>query len=165
MYQIHHLCISLPNLYPCCSCSATKLCLTLCDPKDCSPADSSVLHSFLEFLLKFIDSVMLCNHLILAAHFSFCPQSFPASGSFPVSWLFTSSSQNITAEATVLPMNIQGWFLLGLTGLICCSPRDSQESSLAPQFKNPVDSMKKILPMSDAKCQLLTAGVPKTLPV
>ncbi|MGZ7265378.1 hypothetical protein ACXWP3_09720, partial [Streptococcus pyogenes] len=63
------------------------------------------------------------------------------------------------------PVNIQGWFLLGLTGLLCCSPRDSQESSLAPQFKNPVDSMKKILPISDAKCQLLTAGVPKTLPV
>ena len=46
MYQIHHLCISLPNLNLCCSCSVTKSCLTLCDPKDCSPADSSVLHSF-----------------------------------------------------------------------------------------------------------------------
>ena len=116
-------------------------------------------------LLKFIESVMLSNHLILAAHFSSCSQSFPASGSFPVSWLFTSSSQNITAEATVLPVNIQGWFLLGLTGLICCSPRDSQESSLAPQFKNPMDSMKKALSIPDAKCQLPTAGVPRTLPV
>ena len=49
-----------------------------------------------------------------------CPQSFPASGSFPVSQLFASSSQSIGASATasVLQMNIQGWFLLELTGLI-----------------------------------------------
>ena len=48
-----------------------------------------------------------------------CPQSFPASGSFPVSRLFTSSGQGIGASASpVLPMNIQGWFPLELTGLI-----------------------------------------------
>ena len=47
-----------------------------------------------------------------------CLQSFPASGSFPVSRLFTSSGQSIGASASVLPMNIQGWFPLGLTGLI-----------------------------------------------
>ena len=49
-----------------------------------------------------------------------CPQSFPASGSFPLSWLFASGGQNIgaSASASVLPMNIQGWFPLGLTGLI-----------------------------------------------
>jgi len=52
--------------------------------------------------------------------FSSCPQSFPASGSFPKSQLFASGGQSIgaSASATVLPMNIQGWFLLGLTGLI-----------------------------------------------
>ena len=50
--------------------------------------------------------------------FSSCPQSFPVSGSFPMSWLFTSGSQSIGASASVLPMNIQGWFPLGLTGLI-----------------------------------------------
>ena len=52
--------------------------------------------------------------------FSFCPQSFPASGSFPKSWLFASGSQSIgaSASASVPPMNIQGWFPLGLTGLI-----------------------------------------------
>ena len=55
-----------------------------------------------------------------AALFSFCLQSFPASGSFPVSQLFSSGGQNIgaVASALVLPMTIQGWFLLGLTGLI-----------------------------------------------
>ena len=48
---------------------------------------------------------------------SSCTQSFPASGSFPVSQYFTSGSQSIGASASVLPMNIQGWFPLGLTGL------------------------------------------------
>ena len=55
-----------------------------------------------------------------AALFAFCLQSFPASGSFPVSWLFTSGGQSIgvSASASVLPMNTQGWFPLGLSGLI-----------------------------------------------
>ena len=52
--------------------------------------------------------------------FSSYPQSFPASRSFPMSWLFTSGGQSFGASASVsvLPMNIQGCFLLGLTGLI-----------------------------------------------
>ena len=52
--------------------------------------------------------------------FSSCRQSFPASGSFPLSWLFTSSGQSIRAStsASVFPMNIQGIFPLRLTGLI-----------------------------------------------
>ena len=62
-----------------------------------------------------------------AARFSSCPQSFPASGSSPVSWPFASGAQNIgaSASASVLPMNVQGWFPLGLTGLTSCCPRDS----------------------------------------
>ena len=52
--------------------------------------------------------------------FFFCPQSFPASGSFPMSQLFTSDGQSTgaSASASVLSMNIQGLFPLGLTGLI-----------------------------------------------
>ena len=52
--------------------------------------------------------------------FSSCPQSFPASGSFPVNQFFASGSQSTgaSASASVLPMNIQGWFPLGFTGLI-----------------------------------------------
>ena len=71
------------------------------------------------------------------APFPSCPQSFPASGSFPVSQLFPSGGLSIGASgsALVLPMNIKGWFLLRLTGLISCCPRDSQESSPAPQFR------------------------------
>ena len=69
--------------------------------------------------------------------FSSCPQSFPASGSFPISWLFTSSGQSIGASASgkFLLMNIQNWFTLGLL-VWSCSPRDSWESSPAPQFKS-----------------------------
>ena len=54
------------------------------------------------------------------ALFSSCPQSFPASGSFPMNPFFTLGGQSIgaSASASVLPMNIQNWFLLGLTGLI-----------------------------------------------
>ena len=52
--------------------------------------------------------------------FSSCLQSFPAAGSFPTSQFFASDGQSIgaSASASVLPMNIQDWFPLGLTGLI-----------------------------------------------
>ena len=70
--------------------------------------------------------------------FSSCSQSLPASGSFPVSWLFTSGGQSIraSASASVLPVNIQDWFPLGLTVWSPCCPRDSQECSPAPQFES-----------------------------
>ena len=63
---------------------------------------------------------MSSNNIILCHHFSFCLQSFPASGSFPISQLFTSGGQSIgaSASASILPVNIQGWFPLGLTGWI-----------------------------------------------
>ena len=71
-------------------------------------------------LLKLVSiaSVMPSNHLILSS--SSCLQSFPASGSFLMSQLFTSGGQRIgaSASASVLPMNIWDWFPLGLTGLI-----------------------------------------------
>ena len=50
--------------------------------------------------------------------FSSCPLSLPASESFPMSQLFSSGDQSIGASASVLPVNIQGWFPLGLTSLI-----------------------------------------------
>ena len=55
-----------------------------------------------------------------AVPFSSCLQSFPASGSFPMSQLFISGGQSIrvSTSATVLPMNIQDWFSLGWTGWI-----------------------------------------------
>ena len=63
---------------------------------------------------------MPSNCLLLCHPFSSWPQSFPALGSFPVSQLFTSGGQSIgaSASASVFPVNIQGWFPLGQTGLI-----------------------------------------------
>ena len=73
-------------------------------------------------LLRFmsIESVMLPKHLILCLPFSFYLLSFPVSGFSPKSQLFTSDGHSIgvSAPASVLPMNIQGGFPLGLTGLI-----------------------------------------------
>ena len=69
--------------------------------------------------------------------FSSCPQSLPASESFPMSQFFAWGGQSIgvSASASVLPMNAQDWSPLGYTGWISL-PRDSQESSPAPQFKS-----------------------------
>ena len=63
----------------------------------------------------------------------FCPQSFPASVSFPMSQFFTSGGQSIGASAStsVLPMNIQDWFPLGLTGWISL-----QSKGLSRVFSN-----------------------------
>ena len=63
-----------------------------------------------------------CHTAILSSVilFSSCPQCFPVSGSFLMSWLFASCGQSTgaSASASVLPMNIQDWFLLGWTGWI-----------------------------------------------
>ena len=67
-------------------------------------------------LLKLISiESMMLSISSSATLFSFCPQSFQAPGSFPVSWFLTSDGQSIGASASVLPMNIQGLLPLGLT--------------------------------------------------
>ena len=70
--------------------------------------------------------------------FSSRPQSFPASGSFQMSQLFTSGGQStgVSASTSVLPMNIQDWFILGWTGWISLQSKGLQESSPTPQFKS-----------------------------
>ena len=70
--------------------------------------------------LMSIELVMPSNHLIFCHPFSFHLQSFPSSGSFPLSQFFTSGGQNIgvSASASVLPINIQGLFGLEWTGWI-----------------------------------------------
>ena len=75
----------------------------------------------------------VCAHVPTHAHTRMCLQSFPASVSCPISQLFGSGSQSIgaSASASVLPMNIQGWFPLGLTGLISLQPK-----GLARVFSN-----------------------------
>ena len=83
------------------------------DPMDYSIPGFSVRHYF----GVCSNSCPLCWWWYLTIS-SLCLQSFPALGSFPVSWLFTSGVQSIGVSASVLPMNIQGWFPLGLTGLV-----------------------------------------------
>ena len=58
-----------------------------------------------------------CHPTISSSVAHFCPKSFPASGSFIMSQFFISGGQIIWASASVLPINIQGWFTLALTGL------------------------------------------------
>ena len=95
-------------------CSVTKSSPTLCNPTVCRH-QASLSFTIFQSLLKlmFIESVMPSNHLILCyPPFSSCPQSFPASGSFPMSWPFAPGDQSVgaSAAASVLPVNIQGWF-------------------------------------------------------
>ena len=70
--------------------------------------------------LMFIKSMMPSNHLLPCHPFSSYPQSFPESESFPMTWLFQSGGPSIGASvsASFLLVNIQGWFPLGLSGLI-----------------------------------------------
>ena len=87
--------------------------------------------------LMSIESVMDIHPTISSSiiPFSICPQSFPASGTFPMSRLFTTDDQNTGDQASVLPMNIQGLSPLRLTCLIFLCSRDFQESSPEPQFE------------------------------
>ena len=105
----------------CCYCSVTQACLTLCNPMDCStpglrPSPSpKVCPSscpLLQWCHPDIPDIPSSDAL-----FFFCPQSFPASGIFLTSWLFTSDDQNtgISASASILPTSIQGWFPLRFT--------------------------------------------------
>ena len=88
---------------------------------DCSTPGFPDLHPLPEFAqthVRWVDDAIQPSHPLLP--FSYCLQSFPASGSFPMSQLFWSGGQSIGASASpsVRPVNIQSWFPLGLTGLI-----------------------------------------------
>ena len=71
-----------------------------------------------------------------ATPISFCLHSFPESGSFPMRWLFALGGQSIDVSATILPVNIQGWFPLGLTGLISLLFKGLSRVFSRPQFKS-----------------------------
>ena len=98
---------------------------TLCNPMDCSTPGFPVHRHLPEITKTHVnwvgDTIQPSSSSVIP--FSSCLQSFPASGSFPMSQFFTSGAQSIgvSASASVLPMNIQDWFPLGWT----CSPRDS----------------------------------------
>ena len=168
-------------------CSVAKLCLTLCDPVDCSTPGSPILCYLPEFAqthIHWVDNAMplviyFCSvqfshlvvsdflwphelqhswppcpsptlwvhsnscasswwcHLAISSSvipFSSCPQSLPASGSFPMSQLFAWGGQSIgvSASASVLPMNTQDWSL-GWTGWISL-----QSKELSRVFSNTI---------------------------
>ena len=88
--------------------------------------------------LSFIISQSLFKLMYISssvAPFSSCPQSFPASGSFPMSRLFSLGGWSIGVSASVLPMNIQSWFPLGLTGLISLQSLRIQNTSFSHKTK------------------------------
>ena len=102
--------------------SVAQLCLSLCDPMDCSmpglpcPTRTPGVYSNACPLNHWRHPTISSSVI----PFSSCRQSFPASGSFQMSQLFASDGQNIgvSASTSVLPMNIQDWFPLGLIGWI-----------------------------------------------
>ena len=98
-------------------------------------ASLSITNSWSLLKLMPMESVMLSSHLILCRPFSSCPQSLPASGSFPVSQLFPWGGQSIgiSALASVLPMNTQDWSPSGWTGWISL-----QSKGLSRVFSNTI---------------------------
>ena len=96
--------------------SVTQSCPTLCDPVNRSMPGLPVHHQLLEFTQTHVHRAISSS----VVPFSSRPQSFPESGSFPMSQLFAWGGQSIgvSASASVLPMNTQDWSLLGWTGWI-----------------------------------------------
>ena len=105
-------------------------------------ASLTIINSQSLLKLLSIESVMPYNHLILCCPLLLLPSIFPSIRIFSSEslvcirwWNYWSFSFIRTEYSSVLPMNIQDWFPLGLTGWISLQPRDSQESS-TPQFKS-----------------------------
>ena len=130
LYQFICLIIISSSLFS----SVSQSCLTLCNIWTAAyQASLSITNS--QSLLKLMFIELWCHPTISypVVPSSFCLQSFPALGSFSMSQFFTSGGQSIgvSASASVLPMNIQGWFPLELE-----SPRDSPKSSPSSHFKS-----------------------------
>ena len=130
--------ISLKVWTTCCCCSVIQLYPTLLNPMDYSTLGFPVLHRLPELTQTYVHWVdeaiqsscpMSCASPLafsLSQHQKdFSNESFSASESFLMSQLFASGGQSIgvSALASVLPMNIQGWFPLGLTSLISLQSR------------------------------------------
>ena len=116
-----------------------------CDPVNSTQSNPAfpVLH-YLPELAQTHPLSRWCHPIISSSviPFSSCPQCFPASGSFSMSWLSVSGGQSTRASASALPMNIQGQFPLGLTILVSLL---SQESSPSPQFESISSSVLNLL--------------------
>ena len=164
--NLHLLCLlhwqadSLPLCHlrsklPCC-CSVAKSCLTLCNPMDCSAPGFPVLHHLPEFAQTHVHWV---GDTIQPSH----PLSSPSPPAFNLSqhqglfkWVSSASgdkSIGVSASGSVLLVNIQGWFPLGLTGLILHSrglwrvfstPQLENINSLALSLLSSVQSLSRV---------------------
>ena len=122
-----------------CCCSVTKACPILCDPINCSTPSLCPLLS--PRVCSNSCPLSQWCHLTISssvAPFSSCPQSFSASGSFPMSWCFASAGQSVGASASALSFQwifrvdfLWDWLVWSL-----CCPRGSQESFPVSQFKS-----------------------------
>ena len=110
---------------------ATQSCPTLCDPMNCSSPALPVHHQLPEFTQTYIHRVTIQPSSVVP--FSSCPQSLPASQSFPVSQLFTWGGQStaVSALASFLPKKSQGWSPSEWTGWISL-----QSKELSKVFSN-----------------------------
>ena len=128
----HNQFSSSPKAVSCCS--VTQSCLTL-QPHGLQPASLPCPSPSPRACSNSCPLGQWCHPTILSSviPFSSCLQSFPASGSFSMSWLFSSGDQSIgaSASASVLPMNIQDWFPLGWSCLITL-----QSKGLSRVFSN-----------------------------
>ena len=100
------------------------------------------------------------------ALFSFCPQSFPASGTFSVNQLFASDDQNTvaSASASVLPISIQVWFHLGMTGLISLLSKGlSGVFSSTTDRRHPFFGAPSFLPSSFHNCRVTGKTIALTI--
>ena len=114
--------------------SLSHVWLTATPWTDCCTPGFPVHHQLPELTQTHIQSQWCHPTISSVIPFSTCPQSLPTSGSFQKSQFFTSGGQSIgvSSSASVLPMNIQDWFPLGLTGLISL-----QSMGLSRVFSNP----------------------------
>ena len=112
----------------CCCFSVTQLCLffTTTWTAECQASPSLFISQSLLKPMPIFSNPCHPTISSSAARYSSGPQSRPESGSCPMNWLFASGGQSTGASVSVLPMNIQGWFPLGWTGLFSYCPRDSQ---------------------------------------
>ena len=122
-FPLTRIFLLLINMWQChCCCSVIQSCSTLCDAMDCSTPGLPVPHHLPEFAQDHVHGIGDVHPAISSsdALFSFHPWSFLASGTFPMSHLSASDDLNSGASpsTSVLPVNIQSWSSLRLTGLI-----------------------------------------------
>ena len=120
--------------------SVAQSCLTLCDPMDCNMPGFPVLHQLPEFTQTHVhwvgDAVQLSHPLLSASPLAFNPSQHQSLFQWVSSSHQGGQSIRPSASASVLPMNIQGWFPLELTGLTSLQSKGLSESSPTPQFKS-----------------------------